>query len=341
MDLLRAIAILLVILAHSVLSYGAPAHLAPLQLGGTGVDLFFVLSGWLLGSVLIKEAIGTGDIDVRRFWKRRWMRTLPAYFTVLIMSVSQRLITKDGAEFPWEYFVFLQNYKPHMEFFSISWSLAVEEQFYLFIAPLLAFLIPYKKHNRTLILLILLFAPFILRSLDLYVSGYETHVRIDGCVLGVLLAHIRLEYEKIWRSITCFAPQLAFATMFVYVCLYVLKYFPEVGVYDAEKLVLALIFGSWVVLANSSDGWSEKLYLPGAYYVATRSYSLYLLHPEVLALLRRIPFEMPFPAYMGIALAGSFFAAEFLYRFVEKPVMDFRERLPGAMNSKVAHKSRA
>ena len=55
MDVLRAAAILLVIIGHSVLSYGSPSNLAPFQFGGTGVDLFFVLSGWLLGGQLFKE----------------------------------------------------------------------------------------------------------------------------------------------------------------------------------------------------------------------------------------------------------------------------------------------
>ena len=127
MDLLRAIAITLVILAHSVFSYGAPEHLAPLQFGGTGVDLFFVLSGWLLGGLLFKEAEKNGNIDIKRFWIRRWMRTFPAYYAVLIIQVSQRYLTKDDVDFPWEYFVFVQNYSYPLDFFFFFWSLSVEE----------------------------------------------------------------------------------------------------------------------------------------------------------------------------------------------------------------------
>jgi peptidoglycan/LPS O-acetylase OafA/YrhL len=96
MDFFRSIAILMVILSHSILSYGAPQYLSPLQLGGTGVDLFFVLSGWLLGGQLFKEINIDGNVSIRKFWIRRWMRTLPAYYAVLMLSVTQRLTTKES-----------------------------------------------------------------------------------------------------------------------------------------------------------------------------------------------------------------------------------------------------
>ena len=326
MDFLRTIAILLVLLAHTILSYGAPAHLAPLQLGGIGVDLFFVLSGWLLGGALIRESNREGIINIKRFWVRRWMRTLPAYYAVLIFSVGQRLITKDNVTFPTEYFIFTQNYHFPLEFFSISWSLAVEEQFYLIIAPLIAFLTTKKKMYSTVILLILLIIPFIFRELNLYSNPKETHVRIDGCVFGVLLAHIYYTYPAVWKRASTKAVIISVIASLAFVFFFVARYFPEWGVQDPDKLLLAFIFGSWVLLANSSKKWSELLYVPGAYYIATRSYSIYLLHPEVLALMKRIPIELPFVIYFGITLLGSLIVAEFLYRLVEKPLMDYRDR---------------
>jgi len=327
MDFLRTIAILLVLLAHTILSYGAPAYLAPLQLGGVGVDLFFVLSGWLLGGALIRESNREGAINIKRFWMRRWMRTLPAYYAVLIFSVAQRLITKDNVLFPTEYFIFTQNYHFPLEFFSISWSLAVEEQFYLIIAPLIAFLITKKKMYSTVILLILLIIPFIFRELSLYSNPKETHVRIDGCVFGVLLAHFYYAYPAVWKRVSTKSVIISAVATLALVFFFVARYFPEWGVQNPDKLLLAFIFGSWVLLANSSKKWSDFLYVPGAYYIATRSYSIYLLHPEVLALMKRISIELPFIIYFVITIIGSLILAEFLYRLVEKPIMDYRDRL--------------
>lgn len=326
MDLLRSIAIILVVLAHTVLSYGAPDNLAPLQFGGTGVDLFFVLSGWLLGGLLFKEAEAHGSINVKKFWLRRWMRTFPAYYAVLILSVAQRYLTKDDVTFPWEYFLFLQNYHYPLDFFTISWSLSVEEQFYLFIAPLLLVLTRFNKKYTTITLLILIILPFIFRQLGWYGYGDETHVRIDGCITGVFLAHIYHQYRTFWLKLTDFMPYIAILSILIYFSFLVGRYFPQLGIHDPDKLFLAILFGSWVMAANANKNWSNVLYVPGSYYIATRSYALYLLHPEMLAILKRFFLDLPFPLYFAMALGGSLVLAEVLYRLVEKPVMDYREK---------------
>ncbi|MCL1479007.1 MAG: hypothetical protein MH219_16525 [Marinobacter sp.] len=75
-----------------------------------------MLSGWLLGCLLFKE-MAQGGINVRRFWVRRWMRTLPAYYVVLIYTIAQQVLTKDDPSTPWTYFFFLQNYDYPLEIF--------------------------------------------------------------------------------------------------------------------------------------------------------------------------------------------------------------------------------
>jgi len=327
MDLLRTLAILLVILAHTVLSYGAPEHLAPLQFGGTGVDLFFVLSGWLLGGLLFKELKRNGKVDIKKFWTRRWMRTLPAYFVVLLLSVAQRYMTKENVSFPWEYFVFLQNYDYPLIFFSISWSLCVEEQFYLLIAPLLGLLSLAGKKTTTTSLFLLLILPFFFRSLGWYEHPNETHVRLDGCVMGVFLAHIHHQYPKVWSLIAKYSIQILIVSISIYLLFFVGRYYPQLGINDPGKLFLAFIFGTFVIAANKNNHWRSKLFLPGSYYIATRSYALYLLHPEILALLRRFLPDIPFLLYLSLTLAGSIIISEFLYRAVERPIMNYRENL--------------
>src|SRR5262249_29913722 len=138
LDVLRALAIILVVNCHTVSAYGLPNALGFLSVGGVGVDLFFCLSGWLLGKQLCLELKERATIDVRRFWLRRWLRPLPAYYAVLGLSLSQAAL-KGQVPSNWPaYLVFMQNYT-HVSIFGISWSLCVEEHFYLCVAPLLLF----------------------------------------------------------------------------------------------------------------------------------------------------------------------------------------------------------
>src|SRR5579884_3027998 len=88
LDVLRSLAITLVFFDHAGVLSGRPA-LHPLIAGGAGVDLFFVLSGWLLGRQLLVELRARDTIDVPRFLARRWMRTLPAYYALLAANLAQ------------------------------------------------------------------------------------------------------------------------------------------------------------------------------------------------------------------------------------------------------------
>ncbi|HVW70810.1 MAG TPA: acyltransferase [Steroidobacteraceae bacterium] len=326
LDLLRAMAIVLVVTAHSVLAYGAPPGLAPLQLGGTGVDLFFVLSGWLLGGQLVRELDQTGTVNLQRFWVRRWMRTLPAYYTVLAFTLLQQRIGHPDHPFRPDYLVFLQNYLGPEPFFAVSWSLCVEEHFYLFIAPALLLLVRIGVW-RWLPILILFAMPYVCRHLGLYGSMEQTHVHCDGCMLGVALAACRYNAPRVWRALTRYVPVLAVLATLAYLANYVGRWVPELGWHDYSPGIYALVFGTWVVLACRSDWWRQNLYVPGARYVALRSYSIYLLHPEILALLKRFAPHIPFPLFYVSAWIGSCLLAEGLYRLVEKPIMDARERL--------------
>ncbi|MCP4992047.1 MAG: acyltransferase [Colwellia sp.] len=337
MDFLRSVAILMVVLAHSVLAYGAPAYIAPLQLGGIGVDLFFVLSGWLLGGQLFREVEKNQKVDIKRFWVRRWMRTLPAYYAVLILSVLQQYISVENVEFPWEYFVFIQNYNDNLSFFSISWSLCVEEQFYLFIAPFIGALCLKDKKTTTIGLLILLLIPLFSRELSWYTEGYSTtHTQMDCCIFGVLLAQIRTQYRGVWEILILKICVISALTLAMFIMFFVARYNPSIGLGDPDNLLLAFIFGSWVALANSSDIWKNKLYFPGANYIATRSYGIYLLHPEALSLLKRLSLDINFILYFILALLGSVLLSEILYRVIEKPFMDARERFSISKSAQLA-----
>ena len=145
---------------------------------------------------MFKEFAREGTIDVQRFWLRRWLRTLPAYYAVLVLSIAQRLLAKDNVEFPYSYFVFLQNYEHPLYFFSISWSLCLEEHFYLFVAPTLLLLFTRLRAKVGLsVLLALLVMPLVFRELGWYGTLHETIV-----VLALSCAASEVLYRVVEKS---------------------------------------------------------------------------------------------------------------------------------------------
>lgn len=326
LDLLRAIAILMVFTGHTVLSYGSPSVLSPLQFGGTGVDLFFVLSGWLIGEQLFKELSQYGNIEIRRFWIRRWMRTLPAYYAVLGYTIVQNLLMQPDFSIPWNYFFFTQNYNEKLSVFTVSWSLCVEEQFYLVIAPLIVFLAKVSRHKRTLILIILLLLPSLFRELDWYSSLKETHVRWDCCVMGILLANIKFSYPELWQKLLDLSPKVASCALLIYLSFFYFRWVPNELIDDPSKLGLAFIFATWVIWANNRAIIFSQIPYRIIYYVSTRSYAIYLLHPDALAVAQRLLPTQPFILYYVFAIIVSCVAAEILYRVVEYPIMNMRSK---------------
>jgi peptidoglycan/LPS O-acetylase OafA/YrhL len=316
---------MMVFSGHTILSFGSPSLLAPLQFGGTGVDLFFVLSGWLIGRQLFKEQSRFGNIQLYRFWIRRWMRTLPAYYAVLTLTIIQQYINKPDFDFPWQHLLFLQNYKPDLSLFYVSWSLSVEEQFYLLIAPfaLLLFKLPSRSH--ILLLIVLLLTPSLFRYLDLYNELRETHVRIDCCAMGVLLAYIRQSKPRLWDILTRSAIKLMIPAVVIYLMAFVSRYNPQWGISDPSKLVLAVIFGIWVIWSETTNIRPNTWFMKVLMHISTRSYAMYLLHVDALAVTHKFLSGQHFILYYFTALCITMISSEVLYRMVELPVMNIRK----------------
>ena len=143
---MRATAILTVVYAHA---YSLIEHKYPglSHINIEGVTLFFVLSGYLIGRILINDSQkkGCNSSTLLVFWSRRWLRTLPAYFFVLIILIIFSVTLEHALPSNiWLYFVFSQNIAwSHPEFFGEAWSLAVEEWFYISV-PLVLFFIVYS-----------------------------------------------------------------------------------------------------------------------------------------------------------------------------------------------------
>lgn len=221
LDLLRAFAILFVVHAHGVILLVPYAYSYRLTyFNFDGVSFFFVLSGFLIGRILLKT-IAKDDFNGRmllEFWIRRWCRTLPNY--LLVLSALIIAYKSLGMELPHNlanYFIFSQNVaSPHPDFFSEAWSLAVEEWFYLCLPiPLyLATRIRGLDHQKmvTWTIGILIVSITLFRCYRAYSNGYATYLdwdinlhkqvimRLDSLMFGVAGAYMSLYRKDVWET---------------------------------------------------------------------------------------------------------------------------------------------
>ena len=223
LDVLRGVAIALVLLRHFPPSDIAPggwlesAVHAIADIGGTGVDLFFVLSGFLISGLIFKEYDRSGEFDARRFWIRRGYKIWPCYFAayggMTLARLAWETIRGDYARVAQLASgaacnsVFLQNYLD-CELWSHSWSLAVEEHFYsvfAIVAGAVCWFSARRKFDgaRTFRFLVPTFVGVAVFALYLrwqqcfpvYIDNGETahsqsHLRMDGLLFGVFLSYL-------------------------------------------------------------------------------------------------------------------------------------------------------
>ncbi len=209
LDGLRTVSIALVIFAHIFHSLGITDIL---NFGNLGVRIFFVISGFLITGLLLKEAEKTGDIRLAKFYFRRTMRIFPPYyFFLLVIFIS----TSIGLfEIPVPSFIaaglYLTNYYDPVAWnLGHTWSLSVEEQFYLLFPGILKFF--GNRKTVFLLLLVVLISP-VIRYID-YISfpnmrwlGMGFHQNMDALGFGCLLSlfytrlHQNLYYQRLIRS---------------------------------------------------------------------------------------------------------------------------------------------
>ena len=200
LDFIRGLAILLVLSFHykpDNLLVFSPFLLRLETFGWTGVDLFFVLSGFLVGGLMLKEWRVTGKVDAIRFLKRRAFKIWPAYYLFLFAAAIAHV--RPLRSFFWQNFFSIQNYIPTS--LSHTWSLAVEEHFYLSLAALIAFAAAKRWRVSSLLIgcLITALAVEILRAFLILTHRpfyFYTHSRIDALLLGVVLAILKQFYPE-------------------------------------------------------------------------------------------------------------------------------------------------
>ncbi len=336
LDTLRAAAILMVIARHALEFLKKPLP-EVFNHGWAGVDLFFVLSGYLIGSQLIQEVGRTGAVDARRFYLKRAFRILPAYLlTVLVYKFWPAFSGGETMEPAWRFLLFVSNVGWTGGAFSHAWSLNVEEHFYLAM-PLLVTLNAWRPrifHPATLIFLVLavgaalrFHAWSIMAPWSAWVYR-PTYCHLDGLAVGTGIAVLQMARPELWRRLVA-RPWLLNGIGMALVAAGMWMYHGQKG-QGAALFTFPLVglgFGALVLSALSPTSWLGRAKIPGAEAVAISAFSLYLSHKGMMKLAIGLAGGSqnfwPAVLYSVVLIAAG---GALLYFGVEKPFLKLRER---------------
>lgn len=351
LDLLRALAIVWVMLFHTYLIGGLGPHWGWLErFGWMGVDLFFALSGFLIGRQVLAPLAREERLDFGDFYLRRALRILPAFWGVLALYLAfPALRERPGMEPGWKFVLFVFNLGTDYRnpAFSQVWSLCVEEHFYLLFPTLAALLVPRLRTRGFLALCAALVLAGVGLRGGIWIADahaqqlgapernwfvediyYPTWNRLDGLLAGVMLAALQVFRPEAWRRWQRRAGVvLAAGLALVALAMWLFR----------ERTGLTGNMFGWPVLSAGMallvfagaqrDAPLGRLRVPGAGWLAAASYSLYLVHKIAFGQVER----WLGPALEGHALlavaayaSATLLAGALLHYAVERPGLRLR-----------------
>ena len=368
LDLLRSIAIVMVVVSHcSYIIFEESSHpiiVAIRSVGAIGVDLFFVLSGFLIGGILLKliDENRTRFKDFLLFWKRRWFRTLPNYFLTLTINIL--IILMIYGALPRNlilYVPFLQNFtNPHPDFFTEAWSLSIEEYSYL-LHPILLFLYfkifksdSHKKLGFIWVSLGVIMIQILIKMQFYYGANIESYkdwstgfrkvvlYRFDAIAYGFVLIYFYKQFpnyfKKYNRTLFVLSVGIFVVThLFIYwynvmpqthLAFYVFAYLPIIAISCALAFPIALSFDA------------RKTFRSIIYFLSTRSYAIYLVNYSIILLnlitilnlsTRTLNLKL-LVVFIFLILTGLI--SDLVYRYFEKPILNYRDKHYMALKSK-------
>jgi len=337
LDVMRGLAILLVMFFHLRIDTGIAgidrALLPVVDAGWIGVDLFFVLSGFLVGRLVLQEIATTGTFDRQRFLVRRIVRLWPVLFVYLAAMILAGGAA--GWQMAWPVLLHVQNYSRNVP--SHLWSLAVEEHFYLAVAWLLPIVaIRYRAGMVALALVALIVGVMAWRmtgwhgGVAIVDLQWQTQYRADAIAIGVALAWIAV-HRPVWLM------RLS-AYRAAWFMVAVLGFAIVAGIDDwrdrfGPGLIVSDIAAAALLVGLHGAVIPSFLATPARALAAlgTLAYPLYIWHPSVAdatdTLLRSWPVTMPFVATAiryGLAIGVAWLIAV----GIERPFMALRHRRP-------------
>jgi peptidoglycan/LPS O-acetylase OafA/YrhL len=355
LDVLRSLAILAVLVHHYPHGDDQKLLAAAGHFGWAGVDLFFVLSGFLIASQFFKSAPTATWETLRTFYGRRFMRTLPAYYVMLVYGAFVApLVTEVAAnQVPdLRSVFFLQNMSP-LYALVYTWSLCIEEHFYLFFPFIAIALMRVSARTVTGFLAFVFVGGIAMRSAiwlhtrpDLLVQSsptsaweaflfkiyYPTYTRLDGLLLGVALAALQRFRAESWKKLMSYGNKLwmggaLVGGMGLLASLHRLSFVSAAFSFP----LLALGCSGLVLGALSPSSRLSTLRFPGSGRIALLSFSAYLMHVPGYGLGAAIAMRLGLTehglGYGALALSAALAMSAALYYGVEQPFLKLRDRL--------------
>lgn len=347
LDIIRAIAIILVVIGHGnfILKNTRFNHFPYINLID-GVDIFFVLSGFLIGKILLKEIDSDprfGLKKLKRFWERRWLRTLPNYYLILLANylvVHYQIINEDINQFSWKFIFFLQNFSsPFYGFFWESWSLSVEEWFYVSTPILLVLSLKVfnPKKSFLIVTILMLVLPLWYRSSivnpniddNWYDLSFRKLVitRLDSIAYGLLGAWIFNYFNQYWEKFKT----LSFIIGISLIVLITNYESANITFYKQVVYFAITPFSVMLLLPYAQSVKTQRgLLSKSITHISKISYSMYLINLALVAEVIRdnFPPKSEWDAIAKYVIYWSIviIASSLIYKYFEKPILNWRDR---------------
>lgn len=354
LDTLRSCAILLVLMYHYMVFVSGQASFGLLsEIGWIGVDLFFVLSGYLIANQIFSAMNKDAGFSLPTFYARRALRTLPNFYVVLAIYFLFPVEAGGKALTPlWKFLTFTQNFdlKPGTAF-SHAWSLSIEEQFYVALPLLAVVCISVLKSYRLMWTVVIaamgtaaLTRLWMWQSVGDDMRAYYAHIyysswcRFDELLPGVALALLKNFHGDWWHKLTRHGQVSlicgSLLTTFAIYLFAVHHVVPGVGFNVwVTSVGYTLLSGGFALLclsALSPTSYLSRWRIPGAASLALWSYALYLIHKPLMNMLKPLfiaqEWDLNSSSAIAIMFLSSTIAAYVMFKGVEMPFMRLRER---------------
>lgn len=325
LDTLRALAIVLVLMYHYGVVAGGSDFGAVGRIGWAGVDLFFVLSGYLIGNQLLSQ-----QAPLRPFFGRRLLRTLPNYLVVLAAYLLFPVALGGTATAPlWRFLTFTQNFGlQYGQTFTHSWSLCIEEQFYL-VLPLAILLL--RRAGAMWVAMALAVAGAITFRAQAWSDGmqpfsqelyYSTFARFDELLPGVAIAMLKNFHRPLYQRILRHG-NLLLAVGLALACWLLVHFEDETLFITAFGFtLLAVAFSLLLLAALSENSVLARVRVPGAESLALWSYAIYLAHKPLYKVVSEgMGIDKHGAPGIALVMLAGVAGGWLLYQVVEQPFM--------------------